>query len=140
VFQSDRDGIGANTERYSMNADGSDQTRLVDYPGRDQDPDWSLNGRTIAFERDVHIAAGILEIFVMDADGSDVTPLTALPSENAHPGCGTMGRAGFEPATSGLKVDVRLLWWLGRAGQNAPLSQTSSGLLGCSGAALLTFC
>ncbi len=51
-----------------------------------------------------------------------------------------MGRAGFEPATLGLKVGVRLLWWLGHAGRNAPLSQISSHVLGCAGAALLTFC
>jgi hypothetical protein len=36
-----------------------------------------------------------------------------------------MGRAGIEPATLGLKVGARLLWWLGHAGRNAPLRQIS---------------
>jgi Tol biopolymer transport system component len=41
VFQSNRDG---NIEIYVMNADGTEQTRLTDYPGRDLDPAWSPNG------------------------------------------------------------------------------------------------
>jgi Tol biopolymer transport system component len=66
---------------------------LTDYPGRDQDPDWAPDGRTIAFERDIEpIEAMILQVFVMSADGSDPTPLTGLPSENGHPGWGR-GRA-----------------------------------------------
>jgi TolB protein len=85
-FTSRRDG---NDEIYVMNADGTDQTRLTEYLGRDQDPDWSPNGRTIAFERDIEpLADGILEVFAMNADGSDSRPLTGLPSENGHPGWG----------------------------------------------------
>jgi TolB protein len=72
-----------------MNADGADQTRLTNYPGRDQDPDWSQDGRTIAFERDGEPITDLtLQVYVMNADGTDPTPLTGLPSENAHPGWG----------------------------------------------------
>ena len=72
-----------------MNSDGSDQTRLTDWPGRDEDPDWSPNGRWIAFHRDINpISAGILEVFVMNPDGSNQMALTGRPSENAHPGWG----------------------------------------------------
>lgn len=41
VFMSDRDG---NHEIYSMNADGSGQTRLTNSPGRDEFPAWSPDG------------------------------------------------------------------------------------------------
>jgi len=37
AFQSDRDG---DTEIYTMNADGSSQTRLTNSPGNDLVPDW----------------------------------------------------------------------------------------------------
>jgi Tol biopolymer transport system component len=75
-----------NDEIYVMNADGTDQTRLTYYPGRDDDPDWSPDGRWIAFHRDHQpIDSQILEVFVMNADGSNQIPLTHLPSENAHP-------------------------------------------------------
>jgi tricorn protease-like protein len=91
VFQSNRDG---NTEIYTMNADGTGRTRLANYPGRDQDPEWSPDGRTIAFERDAApIADQTFQVFVMNADGTDPTQLTGLqlpsdPSENGHPGWG----------------------------------------------------
>jgi Tol biopolymer transport system component len=79
VFMSARDG---NKEIYVMNADGSGQTRLtndggavrnVDTDRVDQDPAWSPDGRTIAFEstRD-----GNFEIYRMNADGSDQRRLT----------------------------------------------------------------
>jgi TolB protein len=72
-----------------MNADGTDQTRLTNYPGRDQDADWSQDGRTIVFERDIDpIACNLVQVFAMNADGSDPRPLTGLPSENGHPGWG----------------------------------------------------
>jgi Tol biopolymer transport system component len=79
VFTSVRDG---NKEIYVMNADGSGQTRLtsdggvvknVDTDAVDQDPAWSPDGRSIAFEstRDANF-----EIYRMNADGSGQTRLT----------------------------------------------------------------
>ena len=73
-----------------MNADGSGGLRrITNYPGRDLDADWSPDGRTIAWERDIPpIAARIIQVFAVDVDGPTAAPyaLTALPSENGHPG------------------------------------------------------
>ena len=79
AFTSVRDG---NKEIYVMNADGSGQTRLtndagvvknVDTDAVDQDPTWSPDGRSIAFEstRD-----GNFEIYRMDATGTSQRRLT----------------------------------------------------------------
>ena len=72
VFYSDRDG---NYEIYTMNADGSNQTRLIFNQAGNFAPAWSPNGRQIvfaSFREDEHLA----EIYVMDADGSNQRRLT----------------------------------------------------------------
>ena len=70
VFHSNRDG---NFEIYVMDADGLMPTRLTDYPGSDQFPDWSPNGRQIVFRRD-------LDIHVLELATGEVRRLTnALP-------------------------------------------------------------
>jgi dipeptidyl aminopeptidase/acylaminoacyl peptidase len=65
AFVSSRDG---NEEIYTMNPDGSGQTRLTDNGSFDESPAFSPDGKKIAFlsSRD-----GRPQIFVMNADGSD---------------------------------------------------------------------
>ena len=72
VFYSKRDG---NTEIYTMNSDGSNQTRLTFNNASDSSAAWSPNGRQIAFHsyRDDDQNP---EIYVMDADGSNQRRLT----------------------------------------------------------------
>src|SRR5205823_5669879 len=77
AFVSTRDG---NPEIYTMDADGSHQTRLTNHSARDLFPSWSPDGTKIAFQSDRDKFGGVQEsqpnIFVMDADGSNVTQLT----------------------------------------------------------------
>ena len=47
AFQSNRDG--GDVEIYVMNPDGSAQTRLTTSAGADANPDWSPDGRRLAF-------------------------------------------------------------------------------------------
>ena len=79
VFYSFRDG---NTEIYTMDADGNNQTRLTFNEASDSAPVWSPNGRQIVFhsKRD-----GNWEIYVMDADGNNQHNLTNHPALDSKP-------------------------------------------------------
>jgi Tol biopolymer transport system component len=77
AFQADRDIPLGNTEIYVMNADGSGQQRLTNYPGHDDWPDWSPDGRQIVFSRGASFLTP--EIYVMAAAGGEPREVT-LPS------------------------------------------------------------
>lgn len=76
VFMSTRDG---NYEIYTMNPDGSDQTRLTDNPASEMWPIWSPDRNRIAFQSN---RDGNYEIYVMNANGSNQTRLTNNPSSD----------------------------------------------------------
>ena len=81
VFCSSRDG---NDEIYTMNADGSNQTRLTFHEADDWQPTWSPSGRQIAF---VSVRSGDWnsEIYIMNADGTNLRQLTHYWGEDAEP-------------------------------------------------------
>ena len=79
AFLSLRDG---NIEIYSMNPDGSDQTRLTNNPTYDHSAAWSPDGRKIAF---VSLRDGNDDIYVMNADGTGVTNLTNTTATRNDP-------------------------------------------------------
>jgi Tol biopolymer transport system component len=62
---SSKDG---NWEIYTMNADGSNQTRLTNNTARDFSPSWSPDGKKILFSSD---RGGDADVHVMNVDGSD---------------------------------------------------------------------
>ena len=75
VFYSFRDG---NTEIYTMDSDGTNQTRLTFNEVSDAAPAWSPNGQQIVF-RSYRDGERNAEIYVMDADGKNQRRLTTPP-------------------------------------------------------------
>ncbi len=85
VFGSTRD-TGGNGELYSMNADGTDVTRLTNDVVLDNEPSISPDGTKIAWSRGA--PAGDVfstEIWVMNADGTGATQLTSNPGADGTP-------------------------------------------------------
>ena len=72
VFSSDR---GANLDIYSMNSDGTSQTRLTTSAATDYQPAWSPDHSKIAF---VSNRDGVPSIYTMDASGANQTRLTTV--------------------------------------------------------------
>ena len=79
VFVSTRDG---HAQIYSMNSDGTNQTRLSNTPttSNDSAPQLSRDGSTIVFSSD---RDGNSEIYKMNADGTNVVRLTNDSGPNA---------------------------------------------------------
>jgi Tol biopolymer transport system component len=79
AFISDREG---NSDIYSMNSDGSNQTRLTASSGQNSAPAWSPDGSRIAFASD---RDSNHEVYVMNADGTGQTRLTTNSVEDGDP-------------------------------------------------------
>lgn len=86
AFESDREG---NSEIYTMNPDGSDQTNISQNPASDNAPATSPDGKKIAFTSD---RDGDSDIYTMNADGSNVRQITDNESFDFGPAWSPDGR------------------------------------------------
>jgi TolB protein len=88
AFTSNRDG---NWDIYTVNADGSNVTRIVNNAAYDWQPAWSPDGSQILFTSDRDGAWQIYTTLAPDAsagvspDGSNVHRLTNYPGDNRDP-------------------------------------------------------
>lgn len=78
-----------NVDIWSINVDGTGETRLTTDGTSDFGPDWSPDGSKIAFTTYRNVTSGFApfntEIYVMNADGSAQTRLTNSPGEDWFP-------------------------------------------------------
>lgn len=98
VYESDIED--PNREIYTMNADGTDVTRLTFNTVSDQSPRWSYDGSMITFRSDRN---GAEEVFVMQADGSGQRPV--VPA--AVLGAQTPGWPTFSPSGALIAFETR---------------------------------
>jgi len=99
---------------YVVDADGSNQRRLVGGSSDDAEPDWSPDGRRIAYQSN---QAGNYDLWVIDADGENAQQLTTTGVDEREPDWSPDGRRivyrrGGEPNGDGE------LWVMDADGEN----------------------
>ena len=82
AFDSDRDAPGEQLDIFTMGPNGSHPVNLTNNWAMDQQPNWSPDGRRIAFASD---RDGDFEIFVMRADGSRPAQVTRNDTHDSIP-------------------------------------------------------
>ena len=97
AFSAFRNG---NMDVYTVNSDGSGQTRLTTDPSWDFDPAWSPDGGKIAYTERVD-DFGHSFITVMDADGSNKQRVWTLPEFS-------LGQPSWSPTGAELAMTVRI--------------------------------
>ena len=82
AFSSARSGYPADNDLYTMNADGTVQTRITSLDRDELDPSWSPDGTKLLFERNPGLRA---DIYVANADGSNRVQLTTDARSDVRP-------------------------------------------------------
>jgi WD40-like Beta Propeller Repeat len=110
--------LHSNPDIWTMNADGSDKTRLTQDPQADEEPAWSPDGTKIAYTRrqaETDPQAYFYypaDIHVMNADGSGDQLLLGGPFSDEAPSWQPLGKAASEapPAFTGvISIPPRLV-------------------------------
>jgi Tol biopolymer transport system component len=82
AFVSARNGAPADNDLYTMNSDGTVQTRITSFSGDELYPSWSHDGTKIVFQQDPGLHP---EIWVANAAGTGPQQLTSNAAADRHP-------------------------------------------------------
>ena len=82
AFVSARSGFPADNDLYTMNADGTAQTRITSFDQDELYPSWARNGAKLVFQQDPGLHA---EIWVANPDGTGLQRLTDNAWNDTHP-------------------------------------------------------
>ena len=102
---------------YRTNLDGSDIRRLSSGEGEAVNPDWSPDGKLLAFAWTKGFAPGNFNIFFMEPASGEYTQLTRDAGRNEHPSWAPDGvHIAFASDRTGSSSDLRHAGgWLPRA-------------------------